>query len=378
MPKDDGLDLALQSETDFETLSLYNGEVTLFYSDKLHAYWVEIDGERVLVPGVTTVLSMIDKSGPLTQWAANSTVVHILENLLAALYLPDSPVSAMVVSKTRQFFEAVKNKIDVSGFPSPMIVLSPNKLAVILNQARFNYRAISKDALDVGHEAHKWLEGYIKFLILADLQADQDTVDIHLMSSPLPTEPRALNCVNAALGWLTKHKVRPTRSEAKIFSRLYNYSGTEDFEGVLTACGDKSCCPYEGDIVFIADFKSSKAIYDEYRMQLAAYHQARGEEDPEFGDSVGARIVLRLGKEDGEFESMVVTKDQFEIDTDGFIATLGMYCWAKQHDLNKRGLKAAAKALKPPKRPARKSNKVAIPSSLMPEGIPVEGIPIGV
>lgn len=387
MPKDDGLDLALQGSTDHETLSLYGGDVTLFYNDKLHAYWREIDGERILVPGVTTVTSMIDKSGPLTQWAANSTVQHILENLITALHIPTGTqkVADIVVEKARQFYQAVKDKIDVTNAQAPMVVISPAKFAVLLNTARFNYRAISKDATDVGHEAHKWLEGYIKYMIERGFYSFEDIEAAYIVDNPKPTEQRALNCVNAALSWLHKHKVKPLASERKIYSRLFNYSGTEDFEGSLTACGNHNCCPYDGEVLFIADFKSSKTIYDEYRLQLAAYHQARTEEDPEFGNAVGARIILRLGKDDGEFESLAVTQAQFEMDTDGFLSTLGMYCWAKQHELTKRGDKAAAKYLakasKPPKKPAKKTAKVNIPTALIGDqeiGIPTGGIPDGV
>lgn len=359
MPKDDGLDEALSSVKDgFDTLYLYGGEVTLYYHDKLHAYWIEEDGTRYLVPGVTTVTDMIDKSGPLTQWAANSAVEHIL----TALGNPD------IVEHYQREKAKLPVAIGIEGddkVESPTTIY-PADLAKILAEARMAYRNISKTATDIGHLAHEWLEGYLKYLI--ELQVPSLPLYEHAYEkeSPKPEDPKAVNAVNAALAWLHKHKYKPLASERKIYSREYNYSGTEDFEGILTACGDHTCCPYLGEVYTICDFKTSKALYDTYRLQLAAYHQARTEEDPEFGDQVGARIILRIGKDDGEFETMVVTQAQFDMDLDGFLACLSMYNWAKQHDLIKRGVKADAKVLKAKAKKPKKPSKVIVPKSLAP------------
>jgi hypothetical protein len=63
MPKDTGLQELLDASTNpFETLVHYNGEVTIKYDDKLHAYFREEDGKRILIPGVTTIVGMVDKS----------------------------------------------------------------------------------------------------------------------------------------------------------------------------------------------------------------------------------------------------------------------------------------------------------------------------
>src|SRR5207302_1086593 len=112
-----------------EKLSFYDGEITLYYDHKLHAYYV-IDeyGDKLLVPGATTVTSMVDKSGPLTQWAANMAV-QLLRDKLAKRFnipaLPDLPWGAG---------------------PEPVaITIKSDELETLLNEARFAHRAIKED-----------------------------------------------------------------------------------------------------------------------------------------------------------------------------------------------------------------------------------------
>src|SRR3954471_12216606 len=89
MAKDDGLDKILAGSSNKpEQYHFYNGEVELLYDAPLHAYYVEVEGEKILVPGVTTVIAMVDKSGPLNQWAANTTVQYLREKLALAKLAP--------------------------------------------------------------------------------------------------------------------------------------------------------------------------------------------------------------------------------------------------------------------------------------------------
>lgn len=377
---------------DHETIYLYDGQVVLHYSDLLHAYWVnDEEGQRVIVPSVTTVTSIIDKSGPLTQWAANSTTQYVLDNIEKAMYTPNgmsqsSPSNIYAKSVLSSIYSDIKNKVQLSA-DKVVTVLDCRQLAWLLNQARFNYKTISKDATDVGHEAHTWLEGYLKHLIHLGtflIASSQDVEEKYCAMHPKPTEARAFNCVNAALQWLHRHRVSPAASERRIYSKEFSYSGTEDFEGYMNTCDDVSCCPIGGNqrISFIGDFKSSKAIYNEYRLQLAAYHQARIEESPDFGNDVKARIILRLGKDDGEFETLFVKPDEFDHDFDGFRAALGMYHWAKLYDLDKKDKKASAKLLKTATKKSYKK-KTVIPSTLSDSisaasSLPTDGvIPVG-
>lgn len=341
MPKDTGLiDLLDTSTGPVETLEFYDGTEILKYDHALHAYYQIKDGQKVLCPGSTTVCGCIDKSGPLTQWAANMTVQYLKEHMLA------------------------------EGTFVPKYTASVADFETLLNEARFNYRSISKDATDVGTMAHNWLEEVIKARIREEKWV-----------GPLPGDSRAVNCINAAIDWMERHDFTPIASEFKIFSREFGYAGTADFRGWMTTCGDTNCCghPDEDRLAYpvgtrlrvLGDFKSSKALYDEYRAQLASYRAAWEEEHPD--DCFDACVLLRLGKEDGDFETVLVPQDAFEADFVGFLGTLQMYYWMKQLELDrkfdKEKKKAAAKALK-----AQKASKGKVKKPKVHSLIPVEGM----
>lgn len=322
------LEELLGGASDYEVLSHYNGEVELEYSHSLHAYTVVEDGVRKLVPGVTSVVAMIDKSGPLTQWAANMTVEWFIEHY---------PIP-QVISQLRADYEKFRNKLPWEDeiLPGTLCISATNTkdIAKLLNDARFNYRQISKDATDVGHQAHEWLEHYIK----RKLGIKHQYTDRY----PALTDERAKNCVKAALKWFSKHQFKPIFSEKKLYSREYGYAGTCDWLAHVTSCGDSACCPFEGEALVLGDFKSSRSLYDEYLCQLSSYWHAIEEEFPDL--KIDVCTLLRLGKEDGEFEVRTTTREEFEEDFDGFLACLQMYCWQKQRWLTAKFDKEQRKA----------------------------------
>jgi hypothetical protein len=286
---------------DTERLLFYNSEEELFYDARLHIRYKLQDGEKILVAGATTVTGMIDKSGPLTMWAANQTVAHLRNTVL-----PDTPYTQ-------------------------------EQLDTAFNDARFNYRKTSRTALDIGKLAHTWLDAYQQRLIANPNEYE----NVQL----LPDNEKARNCVVAALDWMNKHNFKPFCVEKQVYSRKYQFSGTYDHLAWITACGDKDCCPFEGTIFTLGDFKSSKRIYEEYRLQTACYKCAHEEEFPDL--PIDARLVIRLDKEGDGIETSVLLNDTYEADLDGFLGTLDLYNWTKALDYDKRYAKQLAKSLKP-------------------------------
>ena len=61
----------------------------------------------------------------------------------------------------------------------------------------------------------------------------------------------------------------------------------------------------EGKLTLI-DFKSSNAIYDEMRFQVAGYQIAYEEETKK---DIKKKVIIRFGKEDGQFEVFDLGKD---------------------------------------------------------------------
>ncbi len=341
-----------------ETLSHYDGEVQLHYHAPLHVYYtVDEDGVKRLVPGSTTVCGTLDKSGPLTQWAANKTVEFIIENF------------PRVGSRTElmENFQEFRNKApwsDYKDINAGLASCTTYELAKLLNEARFNFRSIKEKAGNIGHIAHEWLEGYVKAFINT---ASHDTFVEAAYGRPMPLfDPRltehphedlvkATNSIMVALKWFGRHGFNPIFSEKKVYSREFGYAGTLDWLAYITSCGDYDCCPFDGEALVLGDFKTSNSLYDEYRMQLASYRHAIEEEYPQY--QIGAIQILRLGKEDGDFEVMPVSKECFEGDLDGFLGLLQAYHWRKQIDFDRRYEKDAEKAEKNAAKDAEKAAK---------------------
>lgn len=177
------------------------------------------------LPSVTTIIAdCTDKSRPLTQWAANMTVEWIKKNC---------------------------SKSDMMRYQ-----VTEDQL----NEARFNFREISQEALDIGSAVHHAIETWLE-----------------TGEEPKGLSEQALTAFVAFLEWAEKFEIETIATEQKVYSDCW--AGTLDLKCKLLG--------KQG----IIDFKSSKSIYPEYRYQLAAYRSV--DDDNEF------HAVLRLDKETG-------------------------------------------------------------------------------
>jgi hypothetical protein len=192
------------------------------------------------LPSVTTIIGdCTDKSEPLMRWAA-----------------------AMVVEWIKQNCSALTK--DETGLDSNIYdVWDPD-----LDEARFNFRKISKEALDVGSEVHHAIEHYLKS-----------------GKKPKGLSEQASQGFAAFLQWAGEHKLETKATEKKVF--MESCAGTLDWEGKLD--GKKT----------VIDFKTAKAFYKEYDYQIAAYRSCTDAE---------ACGILRLDKETGLPEYKDTTK----------------------------------------------------------------------
>ena len=190
----------------------------------------KIDGFEL--PSVTTIISdCTDKSGALTQWSANMCVQHIRENCL--LSTPHHGPN---------YYNVDENDLD---------------------NARFNFREVSKTALDIGSAVHQSIEDYL--MTGKDPQKTKE-------------DDRILAGFVAFLEWMDDNHVEVIGVEETI--RGDYWAGTRDLKAVINGK------------VAVVDFKTSKAIYaSEYGPQIAAYRSP----DPDVEES----WILRLDKETG-------------------------------------------------------------------------------
>jgi hypothetical protein len=111
--------------------------------------------------------------------------------------------------------------------------------------------------------------------------------------------------------WLGLHKLETQALEQHLWSETYHYAGTCDFIGLL-----------DGK-VYILDWKTSRGIYDEYFLQMAAYVQA-------FYELTGIKVegigILQI--RDGEYNFVTKTYDEIMQDYfPVFLAAQKIYTW---------------------------------------------------
>lgn len=229
-------------------------------------------------PSVTTVLGIIDKSGPLMGWAVKEARKEFETGLLDVLTRP--------------------------GAKDPEWVLE--ELTKILPTIRSANRARDK-AAQIGTAAHAMIEWETRRMLGED-------------AGPRPVIPdTALVAVEAWREWARAVEFTPLVVEKKVYSARYGYAGTLDWIAKVKG------------VVTLGDYKTSKAVYAESFLQNIAYRAAA----EEGGLSTEAGLVLRLPKtlddlkEAQPFEAVHVPETAT---LDAFLAALRLWRWRRQAD----------------------------------------------
>lgn len=223
---------------------LYNGEVKVkFQPNPYHRYYVT-DPEHQLkgqyTRGVTTYLGIKDKSNALLIWATETGAQFLLDE----------------IAEGREVTED------------------------LVIQAMTLYKQRKEKAADIGTQIHDWCEYFIKHKLgregyekKPELPDQEDEKAIYLGAT-------------AFLEWVTSHKVEFVASEKVVYDRNEKFIGTADIIARV-----------DGKLALI-DLKSSNGLYNEVRMQTAAYAVAYMAEFPD--EVIEDRWAIRLAKEDEE------------------------------------------------------------------------------
>jgi len=238
-----------------------------------------------LYPSVTKIIGdCTDKSRALTQWSANQVVAWIKLNC----------------AKSRGNFPHYKVNDEQ------------------LNQARFNFREVSDEALKVGSAVHAAIEQH---LLMYMKSKPKKLTDIE---PPLEKEldGQAWKAYFAFLDWAEGADLKPISVEQVVYGNCW--AGTLDLDAYIN--GKR----------YISDFKSSKAIYaNDYGPQIAAY---RSTYPP--GEIEGSAII-RFDKESGEFEWKDFS-DRYEKDLKVFNKMVELYMLRHKIIAKKAGWKEGA------------------------------------
>ncbi len=161
----------------------------------------------------------------------------------------------------------------------PAKVKTEDQKFALIEAAKKEYRNIKEEAAELGKEAHSWAEEWTKG-----------------NKPPMPKDERVRNAVAAFLDWFNQSGIKITSQERFIYSRKYNYAGIMDWEGK------------KNGLLLIGDYKTTNAIYDEMRFQLALYWQAREEET---GKEYDEGHIIQFGKQTAEFARLLIPRQEY-------------------------------------------------------------------
>lgn len=227
-------------------------------------------------PSVTTILGVIGKPALIT-WAANEERAACVE---AAADLYD----------------------DIHGTPKMARLVYVTTLEQRLGQVKAHKRAMQK-AMDLGSQVHAVIEHQLR----------------RAAGQKVGPEPKVdddgMWAFMAWQDWAVASALKPVFIESTVFSVTHAYAGTADL--VAWAHGQLT----------LIDFKTSKAIYPEYRLQVAAYIRALNE----MGHGPVTRgAIVRLPKiqTDPAFEVVDILEDEIAPLCATFDHVHQLYLWA--------------------------------------------------
>lgn len=175
----------------------------------------------------------------------------------------------------------------------------------LVGRAKKEYRQIAKEAADIGTEIHEWVSDWI------------------LKKKPeIPDNEKVVNGVRAFLKFQKKHKFKWLESERLVYSRKYKYAGWLDATAMT------------GKEFTLVDFKSGNGLYNDMRFQVAGYRLAYEEET---GKKFDKNILIRFGKETGEFDHYIL--EDYEKDKKAFLNCLVLKKRLKELDKQKNECK---------------------------------------
>ncbi len=271
----------------------YSESIILWFDPEKHVYYKQNKLDMTPVEGVTNIIHILDKSDALIPWAC----LMVYERAMSTIPYDQDTL------------------LDFSGPQTkPLTTLEIDRW---LSAAKKAPREIKESAGDTGTLAHNCLEDSIKEARRIRL-ADEEAVIVKQIIN-WPADERAINCVKAAFSWMNIHNVRWLETERKVYSKQYSFAGTLDGVALVDSCDDKKCkgCKDEKfkNVLSLIDWKSSNGLWVDYLYQTAAYQYAYEEE---FDTQIVDRWILRLGKEDGEFDPWRISPVDFEQDFKAF------------------------------------------------------------
>lgn len=258
-----------------------------------------IDGADAPYPSVTHVLACIAKPA-LISWAANqerALVMDAAANLWVDLnrgVLADCAQSMVMPDRSRAMFIA--------------------RLQGRIGTHKAHAKQLAK-AGEIGSQAHALIEWDVR----------------RQMGQAVGPEPLATDAAQWAFmafqDWAKSVNLKPLLIEQVVYSRTHRYAGTMDLLAEVN------------DVITLVDVKTSKGVYPEYFLQVAAYAKALDE----MGHGQPAQgVIVRLPKVETDPAFEVVPCPPFGTLFPTFIAVRKLWEWTHAQELAYQARRKAA------------------------------------
>jgi len=145
---------------------------------------------------------------------------------------------------------------------------------------------VLNEAGDIGTLLHLLIEGH------------QQGFDVDTKDYSYNQEKAAMKAFAGYLQWYEKVKFKSLRNELVLVNEEMQVGGTIDSIGKM------------GDDLVVVDWKTSKYLYAENKLQLAAYTYMFEKAQPKANVAYG--LVMRFGKDDGKFHQHVIKREKLE------------------------------------------------------------------
>jgi len=137
---------------------------------------------------------------------------------------------------------------------------------------------------------------------------------------PVPVNDKAEKSISQFLDWVSGVSIKPLETERIVMHTSHEYAGTYDLLAEI-----------DGELTVI-DYKTSKDIYDNYWMQIAAYlfasRHLRKLEGRELPTQAG---IIRFPKDGAGFEVELKDRDElWDHFWHGFLSARGLYYWENE------------------------------------------------
>jgi len=238
-------------------VSLYGGQVGITFYPDSHRY--KLEGEKNWLISATACTGIVDKSRFLIPWAVNLATEHMKK------WLEENP--------------------------GPYL---PGQILPVIDEAAKQHEIRKEQAASIGDLVHAFAESTAMVCIHGG----------EIPPIPEDADPKLVAGIKAFLDWYVQNDVKFIHAEKIVYSRKHGYVGIVD-----------SIAKVNGRLMLI-DYKTSKAVYNEHRYQVAGYREAYEEENGKL-DGV---LILHFDKETGECGVHELTDDDHSKDLPAFLA----------------------------------------------------------